>query len=83
VEDTLYRLNLKSCENTIFGSSLQPGLSGGEKKRTSIAYELISSPSLLILDEPTSAVDSFTALTILELLKKEADGGATIVFTIH
>ena len=59
------------------------GLSGGEKKRTSIGYELITNPKLIILDEPTSAVDSYTALTILELLQKEAAKGATVVFTIH
>lgn len=83
VESVIERLGLEGCQNTIFGGPLMRGLSGGEKKRTSIGYELITNPKLIILDEPTSAVDSYTALTILELLQKEAENGATVVFTIH
>lgn len=83
VDSVIERLGLENCQNTIFGGPLMRGLSGGEKKRTSIGYELITNPKLIILDEPTSAVDSYTALTILELLKKEAQMGATVVFTIH
>lgn len=58
----LKRLRLISCRKTYIGSVLKKGLSGGERKRTSIGYELITNPSLLILDEPTSGLDSHTAL---------------------
>ena len=59
------------------------GLSGGERKRTSIGYEIITNPSLLILDETTSGLDSSTALKIIKLMKQEAKRGMTILCTIH
>jgi ABC-type multidrug transport system ATPase subunit len=59
------------------------GLSGGEKKRTSIGYELITNPSMLILDEPTSGLDSHTAYNIIKMLKQEANRGMTVLATIH
>ena len=59
------------------------GISGGERKRTSIGYELITDPQLILLDEPTSGLDSSTALRIVKLLKKEAAAGKTIIATIH
>jgi len=59
------------------------GLSGGEKKRTSIGYELITNPSLILLDEPTSGLDSHTAQEICQLLKEEKERGMTILATIH
>ncbi len=48
------------------------GVSGGERKRTSIGYEILVDPSLLYLDEPTSGLDSTTALRILKVLQKNA-----------
>jgi ABC-type multidrug transport system ATPase subunit len=62
---------------------LVKGLSGGEKKRTSIGYELITNPSMLILDEPTSGLDSHTAFNIIKMLKQEAERGMTVLATIH
>jgi ABC-type multidrug transport system ATPase subunit len=59
------------------------GISGGERKRSSIGYELITDPQILLLDEPTSGLDSSTALRIVKLLKKEANAGKTIICTIH
>ena len=65
------------------GNVFFKGVSGGERKRTSIAYELISEPSTLLLDEPTSGLDSMTALRVISLLKKEARRGVSILLTIH
>jgi ABC-type multidrug transport system ATPase subunit len=59
------------------------GISGGERKRTSIGYELITDPVVILLDEPTSGLDSSTALKIVQLLKNEAKSGKTVITTIH
>jgi ABC-type multidrug transport system ATPase subunit len=45
-------------------------LSGGERKRTSIGYDLIRDPHLCILDEPTSGLDSNTAFKVIKHMKK-------------
>jgi len=78
------RLGLENCRNTRIGGIKVKGLSGGERKRTSIGYELITDPNLLLCDEPTSGLDSTTALKICKLLKKEAvERNLTILCTIH
>ncbi|CAK9231345.1 unnamed protein product [Sphagnum troendelagicum] len=82
-DTVLKELGLERCKNTIIGGTFVRGVSGGERKRTSIGYEILVDPSLLYLDEPTSGLDSTTALRILKVLQKNAQVGRGIVATIH
>lgn len=59
------------------------GVSGGERKRTSIGVELITDPNLVFLDEPTTGLDSFTATAVIEILRELAKTGRTIISTIY
>lgn len=77
------KLRLQACQDTYVGNVLVKGISGGERKRTSIGYELITNPSCLLLDEPTSGLDSSTAMQVVGLLKNEARRGMSIIATIH
>ena len=58
-------------------------LSGGMKRKLSLAMAIVSQPKLLILDEPTSGLDSVQAYELAKLLKKESLRGLSILCTIH
>ncbi|CAJ1939321.1 unnamed protein product [Cylindrotheca closterium] len=79
----LTALGLDQCANVLVGGALLKGISGGERKRTSVGVELVTSPTLVFLDEPTSGLDSFNAVQLCELLKKVAEAGSSVLFTIH
>ncbi|OEU17389.1 P-loop containing nucleoside triphosphate hydrolase protein [Fragilariopsis cylindrus CCMP1102] len=84
VAEMIKMLNLESCRNTVIGSPLSRGISGGQAKRVNIGLALITRPPVLFLDEPTSGLDSRTANEVIELLHRLAKNqGTTIVATIH
>ncbi|KAH6759393.1 ATP-binding cassette family G25 [Perilla frutescens var. frutescens] len=76
-------LGLSKCENTIIGNSFVRGVSGGERKRVSIAHEMLVDPSLLILDEPTSGLDSTAAYRLVAAMGGLAARGKTVVMSVH
>jgi len=79
----LQELGLEHCADTMVGGALIKGISGGERKRTSVGVELVTKPALVFLDEPTSGLDSFSAIQLVKSLKKVANAGSSVLFTIH
>lgn len=82
VDSVITSLNLSHVADQLMGaaagqgfdaSNVKTGLSGGERRRVSIANEIISSPRLLLLDECTSGLDTSTATTVVSTLRKIAD----------
>ena len=82
-EDIMLKMGLRDCADSIVGNSIIKGISGGEKRRVSIATQILTEPRILLLDEPTSGLDAFTASSIMEVLKGLAAEGRTIIMTVH
>lgn len=83
VNDLIFRLGLVSCAESIVGDAKVRGISGGEKKRLSVACEMIASPSVIFADEPTTGLDAFQAEMVMETLRQLAQAGHTVVCSIH
>lgn len=84
VIEVLSELRILGIKDRVIGSDFKRGISGGEKRRVSIACEMVTSPSILFLDEPTSGLDAYNARNVIEcLVKLSRDFERTIVFTIH
>ncbi|KAL8250774.1 hypothetical protein R6Q59_034467 [Mikania micrantha] len=83
-DSVIAELGLTKCQNTIIGNTFIRGVSGGERKRVSIAHEMLVNPSLLILDEPTSGLDSTAAHRLVSTLGGLAhQKGKTVVTSVH
>lgn len=78
VEETLQDLDLADRAEVPVRA-----LSGGQRKRASIAVELLTRPRLFFLDEPTSGLDPATAADVMRLLRRLSQRGVTIVLTTH
>ncbi|MBX6387800.1 MAG: ATP-binding cassette domain-containing protein [Frankia sp.] len=78
VDEVLAELGLTQHANTVVSK-----LSGGQRKRTSVALELLTKPTLLYLDEPTSGLDPGMDKNVMESLRKLADDGRTVIVVTH
>jgi len=77
-------LGLQKVADVRIGDSKQAGVSGGQRKRTCIASELVSAPAVLFLDEPTTGLDSTTSMELCQILKSLAvSANLTVVMVVH
>ncbi|KAK3245888.1 hypothetical protein CYMTET_44561, partial [Cymbomonas tetramitiformis] len=83
VSTLITRLGLDHVKDVKIGNCMDPGISGGQRKRVSVGMELMNSPSILFLDEPTSGLDSAIQEEIMEFIRELVAENMTIVCTIH
>ncbi|TGO90330.1 hypothetical protein BPOR_0069g00210 [Botrytis porri] len=75
---------LRDQAHTIIGTPIQTGISGGQKRRVSVASQLITGPKILFLDEPTSGLDSAASWEVMSFVKEVAKQNNLIVIaSIH
>ncbi|KAJ6984120.1 ABC transporter G family member 3-like [Populus alba x Populus x berolinensis] len=84
VEDAIRAMSLSDYANKLIGGHCYfKGLPSGERRRVSIARELVMRPHILFIDEPLYHLDSVSALLMMVTLKKLASMGCTLIFTIY
>jgi len=85
IDEIFEVLGLTAHRDTIVGDIFLRGLSGGQKRRLSVALEALTSPCNLFLDEPTSGLDSESALRLIKFAKEYArqGSGRRVILTIH
>eukprot|EP00494_Astrolonche_serrata_P024580 UN24839 len=76
-------MGLKEAKDSPIGDEQIAGISGGQKKRVGVGVELIADPEFVFLDEPTTGLDSHTALELVKTLQKLARQGHCIIVVIH
>lgn len=65
-------LGLSGQRHTLIGTPIQKGISGGQKRRVSVAAQLITGPHVLYLDEPTSGLDATASFEVMSLIREIA-----------
>ncbi|VAH54705.1 unnamed protein product [Triticum turgidum subsp. durum] len=83
VEEVMTLVELDVLRNTMVGLPGFDGLSTEQRKRLTIAVELVSNPSIIFMDEPTSGLDARAAAIVMRVVRNTVNTGRTVVCTIH
>ncbi|KAI5322611.1 hypothetical protein L3X38_031683 [Prunus dulcis] len=83
VEEVMELVELYPLRNALVGLPGVDGLSTEQRKRLTIAVELVANPSIIFMDEPTSGLDARAAAIVMRAVRNTVDTGRTVVCTIH
>ncbi|XP_052183660.1 pleiotropic drug resistance protein 2-like [Diospyros lotus] len=83
VEEVMNLVELNPLRNALVGLPGVDGLSTEQRKRLTIAVELVANPSIIFMDEPTSGLDARAAAIVMRTVRNTVDTGRTVVCTIH
>ncbi|KAK6126339.1 hypothetical protein DH2020_039911 [Rehmannia glutinosa] len=83
VEEVMELVELNPIRNSLVGLPGVDGLSTEQRKRLTIAVELVANPSIIFMDEPTSGLDARAAAIVMRTVRNTVDTGRTVVCTIH
>ncbi|KAE8690066.1 Pleiotropic drug resistance protein 2 [Hibiscus syriacus] len=83
VDEVMELVELKPIRNALVGLPGVDGLSTEQRKRLTIAVELVANPSIIFMDEPTSGLDARAAAIVMRTVRNTVDTGRTVVCTIH
>ncbi|MQM06015.1 hypothetical protein Taro_038834 [Colocasia esculenta] len=83
VEEVMELVELTSLRGALVGLPGVNGLSTEQRKRLTIAVELVANPSIIFMDEPTSGLDARAAAIVMRTVRNTVDTGRTVVCTIH
>uniref|UniRef100_A0A0D9XAF4 ABC transporter domain-containing protein n=1 Tax=Leersia perrieri TaxID=77586 RepID=A0A0D9XAF4_9ORYZ len=83
IDEVMDLVELTGLKNAMVGIAGATGLSAEQRKRLTIAVELVASPSIIFMDEPTTGLDARAAAIVMRTVRKTVDTGRTVVCTIH
>lgn len=83
VKEVLETVELEDIKYSMVGLPGVSGLSTEQRKRLTIAVELVANPSIIFMDEPTTGLDARAAAIVMRAVKNVAETGRTVVCTIH
>lgn len=83
MKEVIDTIELDEIKDALVGIPGVTGLSNQQRKRLTIAVELVANPSIIFLDEPTTGLDAMAAAIVMRAVKNVGNTGRTVVCTIH